>query len=648
MRASLILIDIQNDYLAASDLQPPAEVFAGRVVSLLEECRKRHFPVIHVWTTISREKDERLPHWRESDRWVCVAGTDGHRPPRELRALEGETVVEKTGFNAFANGELDKALKRVQCDTVIIAGLHLHACVRTVAVECLERGYQVYIAEDAAASNDPTYSASTYRWLSERCVAIKPWKSILSLPDRGGSWSFVHRSPRCVDEVLFERPTGGAEEAAVEAGIARDAFKRWSGTGGGVRQQALEAVSIGLEAMRDELAWQMAVDIGKPLSHCHEEISRAICNIGDVVRRAGTTELERRHEAGSIRYRPVGVVAIISAWNNPVAVPLGKIAPALAFGNTVVWKPAPAATRLAEALIKLMRDSGVPEDVVRVVTGDHTTARRLADDANIDAVTLTGSIRAGYAIQEICSRRMLPIQGELSGNNAAIVWDYADIRHAAAEAAWGGLAFAGQRCTANRRVIVHSSMLERFVGELETAANQLVCNDPLNRGTDIGPVISAAKRAEIEEIVEAMHTGNQAHRVIRTHGANAEQTWFKKGAYVRPAIICCAEPGHVVVQEETMGPLLVVQQADDFDEAMDLCNDVRHGLAASLFSDNEGLRRRFLEEAQAGVLKLNSSTAGVDSTLPFGGWKQSGIGPPEHGEGDLIFYTQIQTVYGGA
>ncbi|MBE0537073.1 MAG: aldehyde dehydrogenase family protein [Phycisphaerae bacterium] len=647
MRTSLILVDIQNDYLAASDLQPSAEVFVKRIMSLLEECRRRQIPVIHVWTTVRRDKDERLPHWQKSDRWVCVAGTEGHRPPRELRVLEGETVVEKTGFNAFADGELDKALKRVQCDTVIIAGLHLHACVRTVAVECLERGYHVYIAEDAAASNDPTYSASTYRWLSDRCVVFEPWKSILSRPDRGASSSFVHRSPRCVDEILFERPTGGADDAAAEAGIARDAFKRWSRTAGAVRQQALEAVSDGLEAMRDELAGQMAMDIGKPLSHCHEEISRAICSIGDVVRRAGSAESERRDGAGSVRYRPVGVVAIITAWNNPVAVPLGKIAPALAFGNTVVWKPAPAATRVAEAMIKLLRDSGIPEDVVRLLTGDHTTARRLADDANINAVTLTGSIRAGYAIQEICSRRMLPIQAELSGNNAAIVWDYADIAHAAGEAAWGAFAFAGQRCTANRRVIVHSSMLERFLGELETAANQLVCNDPLNPGVDIGPVISPAKRAEIEEIVEAVRSGNQSHRVILTHGANAEQMWFKRGAYVRPAIICCAEPGHAVVQEETMGPVLVVQQADDFDQALDLCNGVRHGLAASLFSDNEGLLLRFLEEAQAGVLKLNSSTAGVDATLPFGGWKQSGIGPPEHGEGDRSFYTQIQTVYGG-
>lgn len=328
-----------------------------------------------------------------------------------------------------------------------------------------------------------------------------------------------------------------------------------------------------------------------------------------------------------------------------MAVPLGKIAPALAFGNTVVWKPAPATTHLSQVILQLLRDSGVPEDSVRLLTGDHTTARKLADHSHVNAVTLTGSVMSGYAIQEICSRRMLPLQAELSGNNASIVWDDADMQHAAREVIWAAFAFAGQRCTANRRVIVHASLVDSLLNELENAANQLVLDDPIKQATDLGPVINNTKRDEIQAIIREICSTNQADRVILTHNFEAEQAWFKAGAYARPAIICCEKPDHLIVQEETMGPLLIVQQANDFDHAMDLCNGVRHGLAASLFSGNQNCQQQFLDHAQAGVLKVNSSTAGVDVSLPFGGWKQSGIGPPEHGEGDHNFYTRIQTVY---
>jgi len=236
----------------------------------------------------------------------------------------------------------------------------------------------------------------------------------------------------------------------------------------------------------------------------------------------------------------------------------------------------------------------------------------------------------------------------LSGNNAAIVWDDADMTHAASQVAWGAFAFAGQRCTANRRVIVHTSQFESFIRKLEMAANQLTWDDPLKEETVIGPVISLGKRDEITAMVDRIQSNNDAQRVMLLHGARAEQPWVKDGAYMRPVIICCDHPDHTIVQEETMGPLLVVQRADDFGHALALCNGVRYGLVAALFSTSPDLQRQFLEEAHAGVIKFNESTAGVDVALPFGGWKASGIGPPEHNEGDHCFYTRIQTVYGKA
>jgi acyl-CoA reductase-like NAD-dependent aldehyde dehydrogenase len=283
---------------------------------------------------------------------------------------------------------------------------------------------------------------------------------------------------------------------------------------------------------------------------------------------------------------------------------------------------------------------------VQILTGDHHTAQRLAADESVDAVTITSSTQAGYAIQEICARRFLPLQAELNGNNAAIVWDFADLPSAARQITWGAFGFAGQRCTANRRVIVGEDNFERFIGELKSAGEKLKWGDPLRKDTDIGPVIHAGKRGEQLAMIEAAKDSGAAHRIEFLFENRAGESWVKKGAYAHPVIVGCDELEHPLVQEETMSPLLVVQCAKSFDEALKLCNGVRHGLAAALFSDSKKLQKRFLAEAQAGILKINSATAGVDVSLPFNGWKMSGSGPPEHGEGDPLFYTKIQAVYG--
>jgi len=641
MKPALLLIDLQGDYLAASGLQPPAEIVIARTAALLEGCRKLGVPVIHVWTTVHRERDQRLPHWRRENRWQCVAGTAGHKTPAALQPLSGEAIVHKSGFNAFADGALDAELRRLQCDTVILAGVHLHACVRAAAVECLERGYAVRVAEDAVASNDPIHAASTRRWLAERCVEFAPVSVIL-----GRAPGLIQYSPRATDEALFEVPIDGARGVAEATAAARNGWEQWRRIAPATRRQLLDEAANRLEAVAPVLARQMAVELGKPLTHGLEETRRTAGSARDVLRRAAAFEFERHEAAGIVRYQPLGVVAIISPWNNPAAIPVGKIVPALAYGNAVVWKPAPAATRIAQVILKLFYEAGVPRDALRLVTGDHTTAQHLAASEHVDAVTFTGSLAGGYTIQEICARRVIPLQAELSGNNAAIVWDDADLQHAAAQIAWGAFAFAGQRCTANRRVVVHAPLFENLLQELKTAGERLVWGDPLEAATDIGPVIHAAKREETAALVARAKTDAGIHRVEFLQQTLAREPWVQSGAYTQPAIICCDQPQHVVVQEETMSPLLIVQRAENFEHALALCNGVRHGLAAALFSNLQELRQRFLDEAKAGILKFNSSTAGVDASLPFGGWKASGLGPPEHGEGDRLFYTRMQAVYG--
>ena len=650
MKSALLLIDLQQDFLipqdphSFADLQPPAAVLVPRAAELLRACRERKIPVIHVWTTVERKKDIRLPHWRAQNRWMCVAGTPGHETPEPLRPLAGESIVHKTGFNAFASGELDQFLRHAGCDSLILCGLHLHACVRTAAVECLERNLKVLIAEDAVASNDPIHAAATRRWLAARCVTFQP-SGMIFREVNSHSRVWRHHSPSKTEERLFEVLNSAPEQIVSAAQDAQNAARQWGRAPLAKRQETLNSVAQKLLGMENELARQIAIDLGKPIRHAREEIQRAAANIRDVIHRASAALVPKREPAGWVRREPVGVVGLISAWNNPVAIPLGKIAPALIYGNTVVWKPAPAATRIATMLMNLFQPPDLTPGAVRLVAGDHTIAQSLAADENIQAVTLTSSMAAGHAIQEICARRIVPLQMELSGNNAAIVWRDADFKIAAEQIAWGAFAFAGQRCTANRRVIVHPDDFEKFITELESATARLRWGDPLDPETEIGPVLNTGKREELESLIALAKSEGALHRVIYPQAKRAAEPWVKTGAYAQPVIACCDNPTHPLVREESMAPVLIVQRAEHFPGAIKCCNAVRHGLIASLFSRQPELQKTFLEEAQAGVLKFNSSTAGVDITLPFGGWKASGFGPPEHGDGDVQFYTRMQAVY---
>jgi acyl-CoA reductase-like NAD-dependent aldehyde dehydrogenase/nicotinamidase-related amidase len=647
MTAALLLVDLQGDFLAADGLQPGPATLVRQASALLRQCRERQIPVIHIWTTVTRDHPRRLPHWKKSGRPLCVAGTAGHKPPPELAPVRAETIVHKTGFNGFTGGKLAATLKKLRCDTVIIAGVHLHACVRALATEILERGLVAYIAEDAVASNDPIFAAATRRWLAARCVEFLPGQEILARLSGAAPSKLKHWSPRDPAKVLFAVPVAGPREIAVATAAARKEWEKWRRSKMDFRcRLLLKAVTL-LEAARPKLVRQMALELGKPVSQGTEEVRRAAASVRDVIRRAKAFEFSKLEAAGIVRHEPLGIIALISPWNNPVAIPLGKIAPALLYGNTVLWKPAPAAAKISAALLKLLRAAGVPRDAVKIVSGDHGTAQSLAAHPQVDAVTITGSAAAGHAIQEICARRFLPLQAELSGNNAAIVWDDADLPAAAAQIAWGAFGFAGQRCTANRRAIVSAAIYESFWQELKVAAGKLKWGDPLDPATDIGPVIHAGKAEEHRALIRLAHDSGAAHRVEFVFPDPVAGFPSKPATFAPPVIIGCDRPAHSLVQEETMSPLLIVQRARTFAEAVALCNGVRHGLVAALFSRSAKLQKQFLADARAGMLKINSATAGVDVTLPFGGWKMSGLGPPEHGDGDRLFYTRMQAVYPG-
>ncbi len=577
MRRALLLVDLQNSFL--QDVRDAKVV--GKARHLAAAARADGVPVIHVWTTVSGDKDDRMPHWRRIGRHGCVEGSHDHASPVEC--LPGDHVVPKRFFSAFAGTGLEELLGKLGVERICIAGMYLHACVQTTAIDAYQRGFSIEIAEDAVGGNDRLHAAISRNYLSGRVAEFLPR-----------------------DEESSHAP------AAVAA--AKDAFRTWR------RKPWDQRVSILRETVErievPALAERIARAVGKPENLAMAEAKFAVQLIRAAVRRE--KPVERRCGAHSrVRLCPRGVVAVVTPWNNPAAIALGKIAPALLHGNTVVWKPSPLDGGVAEYLAGL-----VPwGDTVQIVHGGPAVARQVMADANVDAVCMTGSDHAGFSAQAICSTRRIALRAELGGNNAAILWDEDDVTAAVLAVAEGAFSFAGQRCTANRRMIVPRARVPLVLEILEKHLPA------------VPSLISQESRARVGALLERC-------------GCVVLQGVEGPGDHVIPATVAVADDaGSEIVQEETFGPVLVVQAADDFDHALALCNGVRQGLAAALFSRDPALCSRFLDDAEAGILKLNFSTVGIDAEAPIGGWKSSGIGPPEHGPGDREFFTRMQAVY---
>jgi len=458
------------------------------------------------------------------------------------------------------------------------------------------------------------------------------------------SSQYAHVSPRNGLQAGWEIKPGRKREVQAAARKAAKARQAWEQTPYQKRVEILDQTIFEIHTRSDELAVLIAQDTGKAIAECRREIEFGLELIGSAVRQWQTNSEPAARGAGWVAYRrPLGVVALITPWNNPLAIPLGKIAPALLAGNTVVWKPALPGTRVAQELNFLLDLAWLPTGVLTLLPGDHQTARLLIEEPSVDAVTLTGSTAAGREARHACASRGVPFQGELGGNNAAIVWHDAPVTAPAMLIARGGFGAAGQRCTANRRAIVLGDIHQEFVNALVQQTQALAWGDPLLETTQVGPVISADALACITAAVERAR--DQGHTILQPHLNAAKSHRPRVGFYYPPTIVLCDDPSAEIVREETFGPVIVVQKASDWNDAIDLCNGVGQGLVAAVFTEQDELWLDFQNKAQAGILKRNEATAGVLPDAPFGGWKSSGVGPPEHGPADLEFYTRWQTVY---
>jgi alpha-ketoglutaric semialdehyde dehydrogenase len=399
----------------------------------------------------------------------------------------------------------------------------------------------------------------------------------------------------------------------------------------------MTASAAELRARRDEAAALVVREVGKPVVEAKGEVTRAI-SILEYYAQACFAAVGNQYppSLGGLLFterRPHGAVGLITPWNFPLAIPLWKAAPALACGNAVLLKPsseAPACAGLLEEIIA----PHVGEAVFKVVYGGGDTAQALLD--SVDAVSFTGSDAVGRSVAARAGARGIPGQCEMGGQNAAIVFDDADPARTAAIVAGAAMGYAGQKCTATRRVIVVGSdkgFMEAFVATvrgLQPAAPEAL-------DTTVGPVISESARAEV---LEAIEVGRSAGARILAGGQVPElDGWF-----VRPTLVAGLGPDHRLTQEETFGPLVTILNAANLREAVDIANGVRYGLVTSVHGRDLDRLLATAAELDTGLIKINAPTTGVDFYVPFGGEKESSFGPREQGQDALAFYTSVRTV----
>ncbi len=640
MKPALLLVDLQADFLDSPNVMPAAASIVSGACGWLQAFRQAQAPVIHVWTSVNRADDRRMSHWRREGRWSCEEGTRGHRTPDELVPQPDESIIHKQHYSAFSTGALDRLLDGLDVDTLIVGGVHLHACVRETLVDAHARGLRVVLADDAVGSDDAVGAASARRWLVRRFVEVA------TAADRA---SLLSGGP------LGAGGDGGKDAVERACAAAVKAQAEWSRREPRARMTLLESCANALTESRDELVATIVAEVGKPVKSAEAEHDLALGFLRGALA-AGPCAATRTAGDVVVRRVPLGVVAVLSPFNNPLAIAIGKLAPALLHGNAVVWKPSPLAAGVAARVLLLLEQAGFPPGLVSVVEGDGVVGATLMDAAPIAAVTLTGSEAAGEVAREACARRRIPLQAELGGNNAAVVWTGADLTVAAARIVRGAFGDAGQRCTANRRVIVRSEDHDAFVALLVAETAALAWGRPEDPATVVGPLVNAGARDRVHAMVERAR--RRGWRVLRPHLESPAATAAPSGpADFAPALLVDGPGGAAdggdeaagideIVREETFGPVLVVQRADDFEHALQLVGSVRQQLVAALFGGDEACRERFLTSVQAGLLKFDAATAGAEAAAPFGGWGASGVGPPEHGPADIEFYTRWQSVYG--
>lgn len=455
-------------------------------------------------------------------------------------------------------------------------------------------------------------------------------------------------NPSDTRDVVARTPKddGSVTRAAIAA--AEAAFPAWSDASPELRSDVLDRVGTALLARKDELGRLLAREEGKTLAEGAGETARAgrIFKFfaGEALRRSGISVDSTRPGVEAATYREaVGVFGLITPWNFPIAIPAWKTAPALAFGNTVVLKPASITPAMAAAMAEIIQEAGAPKGVFNLVFGGAAAGTALAEDPRVAGVSFTGSQGVGSDIAQRAVKRQARLQLEMGGKNPFVVLDDADFERAVQCALDGAYFSSGQRCTASSRLIVTDAIHDRFVKALAERLSAVRVGDALDPKTQIGPVASADQlNTTLGYIDIADREG--ARRLV----GGERLTLDKPGYYVSPALLVDTKADMRVNCEEIFGPVASVLRVADYDEALAAANAGEFGLSAGIMTSSLKHARHFTRHVRAGLTMVNLPTAGVDYHVPFGGTRKSSYGPREQGGAAIEFYTLIKTAYSWA
>jgi acyl-CoA reductase-like NAD-dependent aldehyde dehydrogenase len=433
-------------------------------------------------------------------------------------------------------------------------------------------------------------------------------------------------------------------DAAVQA--ARAAFPAWSTSGIQARSDALDKIGSEILARKEELGTLLAREEGKTRPEAIGEAARAGAIFkffaGECLRLTGETVPSVRPGVGvEITREPVGVVGLITPWNFPIAIPAWKTAPALAFGNCVVLKPADLVPGCAWALAEIISRSGLPPGVFNLVMGRGSViGDALVHHPGIDAVSFTGSVGVGGRIAAAAARHMKKVQLEMGGKNPQLVLDDADLAQAVELCVQSAFFSTGQRCTAASRLIVTEGIYPRFVEAMRERMARLQVGDALAAGIDIGPVSS---QAQLEQDLSYIELGRSEGATLVAGGQRVKAG--TEGYFLTPALFTDSDAAMRINREEIFGPVASIIRVKNYEEALATANDTGFGLSAGIATTSLKHATHFKRHAQAGMVMVNLPTAGVDYHVPFGGRKGSSYGPREQGRYAQEFFTTVKTAY---
>ncbi|WP_309863803.1 aldehyde dehydrogenase family protein [Desmospora profundinema] len=423
---------------------------------------------------------------------------------------------------------------------------------------------------------------------------------------------------------------------------ARNALGEWASKTPGERGEVLYHMAQALQNQLEDLATLASSEMGKPITEMKGEVKRGIHLLkyyaaegmrsdGSVIPASSTGVLQYTKRV------PLGVVGIITPWNFPVAIPIWKLAPALICGNTVIWKPSENASLTATRLMEIFAATDLPPGVLNLLIGKgREIGPPLLEQMDLDGVSFTGSSETGTKVAMICAKRNIKYQTEMGGKNAAVVLRDADIHQTVPLVLSGAFRSAGQKCTATSRIIVEKGIFSAFTEVLKKEMAKIKMANALDPTATLGPVASKEQYDKVSSYVDLARSSAE---VLTEKTSSLSDP----GYYIDPIVVTGVDVKHQLSQEEIFGPLAVILEASDFEEAVEWCNQTVYGLSASLFTRDLSKAHLFLDKAEAGMVRVNQETAGVEYQAPFGGMKGSSSHTREQGQAALDFYSQVKT-----